>query len=176
MFFLKYILVVPFLVFLFLGCSVKYDNVDLNKKDFANDDVQNLTNKILSISKNIDKKEARELSYDAITYSKYLANKYELVSPPLFHNFLVNYSVKEKGLCHHFAKDLLAYLNRKNYKSFKLKRIVAQRKEYFEHNGILLTPSGVDFEDSLVLDAWRNSGELFWIEVKNDDKYIWEFK
>ena len=61
------------------------------------------------------------MSYDAITYSKYLANEYELVSPPLFHNtFLVNYNMKEKGLCHHFAKDLLAYLNRKNTKALNL--------------------------------------------------------
>ncbi len=172
---MKYILVL-ILVFLFLGCSVKYENVDLDKKDFSDQEVKKLTDMILSMSKNIDKKEARELSYDAVTYSKYLANKYELVSPPLFHNFLVNYSVKEKGLCHHFAKDLLAYLNRKSYKSFKLKRVVAQRKEYFEHNSVLLIPTGVNFENSLVLDSWRNSGKLFWAQVKNDEEYVWELK
>ena len=172
---MKYILV-PIFILLFLGCSVKYDNIDLDKKDFSDQEVKKLTDMILSISRNIDKKEARKLSYDAVTYSKYLANKYELVSPPLFHNFLVNYSFKEKGLCHHFAKDLLAYLNRKNYKSFKLKRIVAERKEYFEHNSILLTTSGVSFENSLVLDSWRNSGQLFWTQVKNDEEYTWELK
>ena len=176
MFFVKNILLIPLFAFLFLACSVKYDNVDLNKKDFSNEEVKQLTNSILSLSKNIDKKEAREFSYDAVTYSKYLANKYELVSPPLFHNFLVNYNLREKGLCHHFAKDLLAYLNRKKYKTFSLKRIVAESDEYFEHNSILLTTKGVELEDSLVLDAWRNSGKLFWSEVKNDDKYIWELK
>ena len=160
----------------FSACSVKYDNVNLDKKNYQEEEVKKLTKTILSISKKIDEKEAKELSYDAITYSKYLANEYELVSPPLFHNFLVNYNMKEKGLCHHFAKDLLAYLNRKKYTSFKLTRIVAERQEYFEHNGILLTTSGVNFQNSLVLDAWRDSGKLFWVEVKNDDKYKWELK
>lgn len=172
---IKYILMV-FFIFLFLGCSVKYDNVNLDKKDFSQEEVNLLTQTIMSMSKNIDKKEARELSYDAITYSKYLANKYQLVSPPLFHNFLVNYNLKEKGLCHHFAKDLLDYLNKKEYKSFKLKRIVAKRKEYFEHNSILLTTKGVSFNDSLVLDSWRDSGKLFWAQVKNDEEYEWELK
>lgn len=173
---IRNLFVLVFLLSIFTGCSVKYDNVNLEKKDYQDEEVKNLTKKILSISKKIDEKEAKELSYDAITYSKYLANEYELVSPPLFHNFLVNYNMKEKGLCHHFAKDLLAYLNRKNYKSFKLTRIVAERQEYFEHNGILLTPKGIGFQDSLVLDAWRDSGKLFWVEVKNDDKYKWELK
>ena len=162
--------------FIFLGCSVKYDNVDLNKKNYNDEEVKSLTKKILSVSKKIDEKEAKELSYDAITYSKYLANEYDLVSPPLFHNTLVNYNFREKGLCHHFAKDLLSYLNRKKYKTIKLERIVAQRKEYFEHNGILLTTNGTKFENSLVLDAWRNSGKLYWIEVKNDNDYKWEPK
>ena len=70
----------------------------------------------------------------------------------------------------------MSYLNRKKYKTIKLERIVAQRKEYFEHNGILLTTNGTKFENSLVLDAWRNSGKLYWIEVKNDNDYKWEPK
>ena len=72
---MKYILV-PIFILLFLGCSVKYDNIDLDKKYFSDQEVKKLTDMILSISRNIDKKEARELSYDAVTYSKYLANKY----------------------------------------------------------------------------------------------------
>lgn len=170
------ILSILLLAFIFLGCSVKYDNVDLNKKDYNNEDVKVLTNKILSLSKKIDEKEARELSFDAVTYSKYLANEYNLVSPPLFHNTLVNYNLREKGLCHHFAKDLLAYLSRKSYKTINLKRIVAERKEYFEHNGILLSSNGVSFENGLVLDAWRNSGKLYSTQVKNDKDYKWELK
>ena len=53
---------------------------------------------------------------------------------------------------------------------------MAERKEYFEHNSILLTTSGVSFENSLVLDSWRNSGQLFWTQVKNDEEYTWELK
>ena len=173
---LNHLFLLVILAIFFSACSVKYDNVNLDKKNYQDEEVKKLTKTILSISKKIDEKEAKELSYDAITYSKYLANEYELVSPPLFHNTLVNYNFKEKGLCHHFAKDLLAYLNRKKYKTIKLERIVAERKEYFEHNGIMLTAHGVKFENSLVLDAWRDSGKLYWIEVKNDNVYKWEPK
>ncbi len=172
----KVLFTLIFSIFLFSACSTKYDNVDLNKKDYRNEEVKKLAEEIVSISPKIDKKEAYSLSYDAITYSKYLANKYELTSPPLFHNFLVNTNIKEKGLCYHFARDLLEYLQTKNYKTFDLKRVVADRKGYFEHNAVVLTAKGVNLENSIVLDAWRNSGRLYWSKIKNDKDYVWELK
>ena len=171
---LKLFCTLLFSIFLFSACSAKYDNVDLNKRDYSSEDVKKMAEEIISISPKIDKKEAYAVSYDAITYSKHLANKYELTSPPLFHNFLVNTNIKEKGLCYHFARDLLSYLQTKNYKSFDLKRVVADKKGYFEHNAVLLTVKGVDLQNSIVLDAWRNSGRLYASRIKDDKDYNWE--
>ena len=171
---LKLFCTLIFSIFLFSACSAKYDNVDLNKKDYSSDEVKKMAEEIISISPKIDKKEAYAVSYDAITYSKVLANKYELTSPPLFHNFLVNIHVKERGLCYHFARDLLAYLQTRNYKTFDFKRVVADKKGYFEHNAVLLTVKGLDLQESIVLDAWRNSGKLYESKLKDDKDYKWE--
>lgn len=158
--------------FFISACSVKHD-VSQNETSLK---TQKLSRDITSLSNTINKKEAVTFSNDILTQSKLLAKEYDLVSPPLFHNFLVNINMRDKGLCYHFAKDLLNHLESKKYDSFELKRIVANRAEYFEHNAVLLTTKDSSFEESLVLDAWRNSGELFWSRVKDDSKYKWELK
>lgn len=72
--------------------------------------------------------------------------------------------LKEKGYCYHYANDLLKYLKTKDYKSFHLKKIVSQRGQYFEHTSIIITRDNIKLEDSIVLDAWRNSGILFFFK------------
>jgi hypothetical protein len=42
-----------------------------------------------------------------------------------------------------------------------------------EHNTVVITANGYGFEQGIVLDPWRNSGELYWVGVK-EDKYPWK--
>ncbi|PLY05063.1 MAG: hypothetical protein C0625_13585 [Arcobacter sp.] len=163
-----------FIVFTFNACSVKYKNVDIQNRKVINKSMINLSDDIKKLSKEINEKESINVSYDAITYSKFLANKYEVIKPALFHNTLVNLNLKEKGYCYHYANDLMKYLEDKKYKSFYFQKVVANRGEYFEHNSLILTRDDVSFENSIVLDAWRDSGILFWSKVKDDKRYKWE--
>ncbi|WP_083568562.1 hypothetical protein [Arcobacter sp. LA11] len=160
----------------FTACSIKHDNIKLKDRSYENKKIKKLARDILSLSKEIDKKEALKVSYDAITYSKYLANKFQVVKPALFHNTLINLNLKEKGFCYHYANELQLYLKTKKFKTFNFIRAVANRGEYFEHSSLVLTRDDVSFENSIILDAWRDSGELFWSKVKDDVKYKWEKK
>lgn len=173
---MKHLFLLLTIVFLFTACISKYENINLNTKQEQSQKIKNLSNDVLSLSNNINKQEAAIFSIDAITYSSTLANRYEVSTPALFHNSLINMNLKTRGYCYHYANDLHKYFIKKKFKSFYFIRAVARRGEYFEHSSLVLTRDDLAFEDSLVLDAWRDTGDLFWSKVKNDKKYDWEIK
>ena len=50
----------------------------------------------------------------------------------------------------------------------------ASRGELFrEHNSVVVTARGGALETGIVLDPWRESGELYWSLV-SEDRYPWE--
>ena len=162
-------------IFLFTACSIKHNDIKPNSINLTAK-MQKLSILIQSLSKEIKKEEANSIAYESISYSKKLANDYNIIPPALFHNSLINMGLKEKGYCYHYANDLLKYLKTKKYKSFYLTKVVSQRGQYFEHTSIIITRDNIKFEDSIILDAWRNSGILFFSKVKNDERYDWEIK
>lgn len=172
---MRQVFLLSLILFIFSACSVKYNNIKSNTKS---DDlkIQKLSLMIQSLSKKIDTQEANNIAFEAIAYSKELANSYNIVSPALFHNSLINMGLKQRGYCYHFANDLLKHLEKKDYKSFYLKKVVSQRGQYFEHTSLIITNDDIEFKDSIVLDAWRDSGILFFSKIKNDKKYNWELK
>ncbi len=173
---MKHLYILFFIFLIFSGCSVKYENRQLfNEKNF-DENIKKLSFLVQSISKNINKEEANNFSYEVINYSKVLANKYKIIKPALFHNSLINMGFKQKGYCYDFTNDLKKYLNSKKYKSFKFIKAVANRGEYFEHNSLVLTREDTSFKNSIILDAWRNSGILYFSKVKDDKNYNWEVK
>ena len=169
---MKQILTILFIVFFFSACVTKHFDKTFNNKTQE----KKLENMIISIYPNINKSEAKSLAYEAINHSKHLAKKYETVSPALLQNTLINLGIKERGLCFHYANDLLTFLEKKDYKSFKFVKVVANRGEYFEHTAFILTDDHIDFKNSIIFDAWRDSGNLFFSKIKNDKKYKWEIK
>ncbi|NVJ53587.1 MAG: membrane lipoprotein lipid attachment site-containing protein [Campylobacteraceae bacterium] len=160
------------IILLLTACSNK-NNLVKNELDKNSKELANL---IINSSRYIDKQEAKEFSKSIILYSSFLAKKYEVNTHPLIHNTLINLNLKEKGLCYHYANDLLKYINYKNFKSFNFKKIISKRNEYFEHTALILTRKDISFENSIVLDAWRNAGKLYFSKVKNDKQYKWELK
>jgi hypothetical protein len=118
--------------------------------------------------------EAGQVAQTAIQYSSYLAREYELVRPAILHNVLVRIGFKNRGLCHHWTLDLMKQLELLKLKSYQLFWGVAHRgSELREHNSVVVAGKGQRFEDGIVLDPWRNSGELYWTPVKND-RYPWK--
>ena len=126
-----------------------------------------------TLSTNIDITEARQLAETSISYSLLLADKYRLIWPPYLHNILVRVGIRDRGLCYHWTEDLMKRLASLELKSFHLHQGVAHKgSDLREHNSVVVTAMGQNFSDGIVLDPWRNSGDLYWARVK-EDRYPW---
>lgn len=136
--------------------------------------VNMLQHDLAELGKDIDVNEARLVAETAIFYPIYLAEEYRLISPPIFHNLLVNLGFKERGLCIHWTEDLMKRLRSLDLKSFELHWAIANHKSFLwrDHSSVVITARGQAFEEGIVLDPWRHSGQLYWIPVK-EDKYPW---
>jgi len=156
---------------LLVGCSVKSPSV-------PSSDVDKLYRLILTTSNNIPPTEARRLSYDIFQKTAKLTEEFEIVSPPLWHNFLVNTGVRKKGLCYHWSDALFLHLKSQSYPSFEFHLVGANIGEYWsEHNAIVILPKGSkSIEDSIIIDPWRGSGKLYFSIVREDKKYKWSFR
>ncbi len=166
---LFYFIKVFILLLFFVGCSVKIPTPQENLQK-----IQSLTEMLLNTSKYIDKTEAEDLARSSVYYAQRLARNYNVISPPLWQNTLVNLGLKERGLCYEWANDLWVYLKSKKYKSLKFYYIGSAIGSYFEHNALSVSAKGQDVNSSIVLDAWRNSGDLYFIEIEKDKKYNWK--
>jgi len=150
---------------LFIGCT-NQPNAPLH--------IKKLEEQILVLEKNIPLSEAKILSKEMIYFSLELKKEYKLVTPPLYHNFLVNIGLKKRGLCWHFAYDMLAHIKKLNLKSFDYYIGGANINDYWlEHNSLVVTCKGCKFSEGIVLDPWRNSGVLYFSKIKNDKRYSW---
>jgi hypothetical protein len=132
-----------------------------------------LEQELIGLGPPADRGEAHRVAATAITYSIYLADRYELVRPPILHNLLVRLKIKERGLCYQWTEDLLRRLQELRLTSYQLHWGVAHRGSQFrEHNTVVITANGQPFENGIVLDPWRDSGELYWVRVDRDS-YPW---
>lgn len=162
-------LVRPLLVAsLFLGCAVKQPTPYEQKVK-----VSKLTEMIVQLSSTIHHDEAYRLAKNSIEYSQYLAKKYEVIASPWMQNSLVNIGVKKRGLCHEWAEDLWSFLVEQNYGSVALHAIGANIGYLNEHNALAVSASGEGIENSIILDAWRDSGNLYFKKIDRDSKYEW---
>jgi hypothetical protein len=135
--------------------------------------VESLKNDLASLNRDADPVEARRVAETAIGYSIYLAEKYEVVRPAVLHNVLIRLGLKKRGLCYHWTEDLMQRLQSLNLKTFRLRWGVAHRgSELREHNSVVITARHQVFEQGIVLDPWRNSGDLYWARIEAD-RYPW---
>jgi hypothetical protein len=128
---------------------------------------------LMDLNSTIDKREAKDLAINSISYAHQLSKEYRVVSPPLWHNTLVNIGIRERGLCYQWAEDMLLFFLKKRYSTLKFYIVGSSIGEYFEHNSLAVSAKGVTYRDSIVLDAWRYSGDLYFDYIKKD-KYIWK--
>ena len=165
---MKKIIFIITVIFLLNSCGAVHYNSLLTPKDSTK--ISKLEKELLTVSNN--QKEAHKLAIIAIKTPRALANRYNLVSPPLYHNFLVNSGQRSRGLCYHFVEDTMAEINKYNFSSFKFRWGRANANKFNEHNVIVVTGNkDSNFSNGIILDGWRNSGELFFCKVKDDPKY-----
>lgn len=143
--------------------------------DEYSDQVLRLKKDLESLSGSVDGKEAFMIANTAVRFSIVLANQYELVSPALLHNHLVNTGHKKRGLCYHWIQDLMNRLREVDHKSFDFHCGIAYSHVFWRitHSSLIICAKGQPFEDGIVLDPWRDSGRLYWISVKKD-RYPWQ--
>ncbi len=166
-----------------VGCArVHYDDVYLSPdgKPLAKkltqeqqDSINKLRVALIALGDNTSAIEAESIAYDAVVYPLILANKWELMSPPQYHNMLVNAGKRPRGLCYQWAEDLTALMRKKNLRTFDLHHGMAFRHTKDEHNSLIVSAKGDDLSKGIVLDPWRFSGILYWSKVADDKKHPW---
>ena len=158
-----------FFALIFVACGVKQPSVAvINKR------VNELQGLIVGLSPHVSRREALNLSQRSIDYSLYLSQKYQAISSPWIQNTLVNVGLKKRGLCYEWAEDLLKYLVKRNYQTLEFHTIGANIGYLNEHNALSVSAKGEGIEKSIVLDAWRNSGNLYFKKIREDKKYDWK--
>ena len=163
----KYYFKFLILSFFLAGCIVTAPSVSQTK-------VTQLSLLFQSLDSNITQNEAMQLSKDIFHKTQQLTKEFELTSPPQFHNLLVTVGVREKGLCYHWSDALYDYLSQKQYASFEFHLVGANIGEYFyEHNALVVVAKGGKVEEGIIIDPWRDSGELYFSKVKDDSSYRW---
>lgn len=158
------------LSFFLVGCVVTEPSLSETK-------VTQLSKLLQSLDKHIPQEEANRLSQDIFYKIQYLAKKFELTSPPQYHNFLVNVGLREKGLCYHWSDALYLYLSQKKYASFEFHLMGANIGEYlYEHNVLIIVAKSGRVDDGIIIDPWRDSGNLYFSKVSEDPKYKWKHR
>lgn len=152
------------------GCVVKSTP---NPKD----EMKQLSVLLQTLGENISKEESMQLSKDIFYQTQILTIAFDRTSSPLWHNFLVNVGLREKGLCYHWSDALYLNLSKKNYTSFEFHLVGADIGNYFlEHNALVVVTKGGTIDDGVIIDPWRSSTEVYFSKVKEDRKYLWKHR
>jgi hypothetical protein len=122
----------------------------------------------------VDPLEADLLAHTALQEARRLAEHYHLVRPPGLHNILVHMGFKRRGLCHHWADDLLSLFSVLHLRTLRCRWGIAfPTNVLLAHSAVVVTARGAPFRKGLVLDGWRHSGRLYWVAVE-EDGYPWK--
>ena len=153
--------------FLLVGCAVTAPSLSQTK-------IKELSHLLQSLDSTVPQSEAMQLSKDIFYKTQQLTGEFEMTSPPQFHNFLVTVGAREKGLCFHWSDALYVYLSQKHYTSFEFHLMGANIGEYFyEHNALVVVAKGGKAQQGVIIDPWRDSGELYFSKVGDDSEYAW---
>ena len=154
--------------FFFVGCVNHAPTVEKNN-------VVRLSKLLHTLTPHVSSSETMQLSRDIFSTTEKLKKEFDMTSPPQYHNFLVNIGVKEKGLCYHWSDALyLHFIQSNSYPSFEFHLVGANIGKYWsEHNSLVIVAKGIPIEDGIIIDPWRNSGELYFSKVKDDGSYRW---
>lgn len=140
----------------------------------APEEVSALTRAIQTLGAGVDTAEADRAARVAIGYSGRLAQEYGVTDPPLIHNTKVNLGLRPRGLCYHWADDLEARLRQEAFETLTLHRAIANSNNLrIEHSTVILSRRGDPMERGIVLDPWRDGGDLYWSTVAGDQSYRW---
>ena len=136
--------------------------------------IRALASAIEDLAESVSRDEADRAAHWLVTRADQLRSDYRMIRPAKLHNLFVHLGMRERGLCCHFAEDLIAGLLGLELRTLDVHWVVARYGSRLrEHSSVLLAPSGGALEQGLVVDGWRRAGELVWARA-SADRYPWE--
>jgi hypothetical protein len=136
--------------------------------------IARLQGSLSALGPGVDRAEAGRVARTAVTVSLQLADDYRVTPPARWHNLMIQMGFRDRGLCYHWTEDLMRHLMALDPATLELHWGVAHKGSHLrEHNSVVVTARGEPFRCGLVLDPWRNSGDLYWVAVDRDS-YPWE--
>ena len=157
------------------GCATMSAGPDQPAIHSRPTDASALRESLLSLGPEVAYDEAYRVAETAFRVSGELADEYRVGESAIFHNMLVNAGLRDRGLCYHWAEDMEAALQRLSLYTIDVHRVISREETIREHNAIVVTAKGQPVGKGIVLDGWRDSGDLFWGPV-SQDKYPWREK
>lgn len=140
-------------------------------------EVNKLTTLFRILDTTITEDEALQLSQDIFWKTEDLRKEFDRTSSPVWHNFLVNTGLREKGLCYHWSDALYAYLSAKDYPSFEFHLMGANIGEYWsEHNVLTVLGKDGELQEGIIIDSWRDSEKLYFSKATDDTDYVWKHR
>ncbi|SIO42053.1 hypothetical protein SAMN05444722_2028 [Rhodovulum sp. ES.010] len=139
------------------------------------EEVAQLARAIGNLDPSVAEDEAERAARTALDEAHQLAQEYGVTDGPLIHNMKVNSGLRPRGLCYHWADDIEARLRREGFETLELHRAIANADNPFriEHSTVIVSARGQSMEDGIVLDGWRDGGDLFWAQTRADADYDW---
>ena len=135
--------------------------------------VGGLSQALVALGPAVDPDEARRAAWLIVRRASELEAEYGRVVSPRLHNLLVNAGLRRRGLCCHFAEDLIKAFRSSNLATLEVHWAVARHGDPLrEHSGVIVTPAGGDWREGVVIDAWRKGGRVFWTGA-TEDRYPW---
>jgi len=133
--------------------------------------IKKLRDALVALARDVDPGEAELVSVTAHTASRSLAREYGLVWFSGFQNLLIHMGKRQRGYCGHYTRDIGERLQELRLKTLVLHWGAAYAGTPAENNCLVVTARNQPFEEGIVMDGWRNSGELFWCLLKEDIAY-----
>jgi hypothetical protein len=162
-----------FAAMLFSGCTATHPSIPMGEAQIASK-VASLQDSLKGLGRDTDSAEAYRLAETAVIYSLRLAEDYRVSPPAHWHNLLIQMGFRDRGLCFHWTEDLMKRLQALSLTTYQLHWGVAHKGSNLrEHNSVVVTALNQPFVKGLVLDPWRNSGDLYWAVV-GQDSYPWQ--
>ncbi|MGI9369106.1 MAG: hypothetical protein ACR2O2_09730 [Ruegeria sp.] len=137
-------------------------------------DVSGLAVAIQGLGPNVDPAEAQRAARIAYSYSLQLAQEYRVTDSAIIHNAKVVNGFRERGLCNHWAEDLLKRLRQEDFRTLDLHWAISPPTTFrIIHHSALISAKGDTMYQGIILDPWRYGGDLFWAPTEADERYNW---
>ncbi len=142
--------------------------------DVTRADVDALELTIRSLGPNIDPAEARRAAEISYSHSQQLKQDWRVTDAPIVHNAKVINGFRERGLCNDWAQAMTRRLQQENFRTLDVHWATSPPTTFrIIHHSAAISARGDTLEDGVILDPWRQSGDLFWGAIAEDERYNW---